>query len=262
MSESLKEQILNQAKLALDTECAFFLHEQTPAVEQMDKGYKFLIKTWNQNLKKYIVSMKKDGKDVLAPPFGENLFITKLPGNNLIVNKFMNEVGHVLFASEDNDANQTKPLTLTDFTALLTVFDAFKDGIGYYNCGPQSGNSQNHKHFQFQPITTYPLLTLMTEKKNLPFEYRVEEITKWDAQTIYDIYVKLTSNLPTDSYNFIMNTKYVVVVPRTLGTHPKKIILNSISMCGILAFGEDTDPFIKENPLQVLIDACVPTKNV
>lgn len=261
MTVDLKRLIIDTAKNAIETESAFFLHSCKPAFDLIDKGVTFKIKQWNDDLKKFFNQIKNDKSDPLRPPFGNNLFITKLPGNNLIVNKFMNEIGHVLFASEDNDANQTIPMTLQDFEALLMVFDAFGDGIGYYNCGPQSGNSQNHKHFQFQPITIYPLFTMMTEHKELPFEYRVEEITQWDPQSIYDLYIKLTQNLPTDSYNFIMNRKFAIVVPRTQGTHPKKIVLNAISLCGILAFGDITDPFIKENPLQVLTEACVAAKH-
>ena len=70
---------------------------------------------------------------------------------------------------------QTKQLTAADFQQAILAMLALK-GCFFYNCGPQSGFSQKHKHIQIFP----------EEALKLPIMEQLISITKGGNNPLFD----------------------------------------------------------------------------
>ncbi|PNW71310.1 hypothetical protein CHLRE_16g648850v5 [Chlamydomonas reinhardtii] len=69
-----------------------------------------------------------------------------------VLNKF-NVVAHHVLVITNQFRSQAEPLHGADLAAALEVLQAMPEGgVAFYNCGPESGRSQPHKHLQVVPL--------------------------------------------------------------------------------------------------------------
>ncbi|PNH10983.1 5',5'''-P-1,P-4-tetraphosphate phosphorylase 2 [Tetrabaena socialis] len=96
-----------------------------------------------------------------APPPWRNPFLPPEPelfvrhlgaDHSLVLNKF-NVVHHHVIVITREFRSQAEPLYGNDLAAALAVLRAMPEGgVAFYNCGPNSGRSQPHKHMQVVPL--------------------------------------------------------------------------------------------------------------
>lgn len=134
----------------------------------------------------------KSNKDKLVKflnpflPYETNLFVAKIPltNHNILLNKFSIVKGHILLTT-DTFSSQFKPPSSNDLSALAILLSSdknvslnsyfenkvyndsatldasvtssdFSSLFAFFNCGPSSGASVLHKHFQLIPIDSEP----------------------------------------------------------------------------------------------------------
>ncbi|EFJ46772.1 hypothetical protein VOLCADRAFT_92922 [Volvox carteri f. nagariensis] len=104
-------------------------------------------------------------RNPFLPPEPE-LFVRHLgPEHSLVLNKF-NVVHHHVLVITREFRSQAEPLYGSDLAATLDVVRAMPaGGVAFYNCGPNSGRSQPHKHMQAAEAA--PLQPL--ELRRLPY---------------------------------------------------------------------------------------------
>lgn len=262
---SLKQKILDSAKLALSSKSAFPLY--IPKVDTIvDHGFKFVIHYYDSKLHEYLNVLPTERKDnPLLPPFDQNLHVcdlTKGANHHLLINKFMQCEGHIVLSSIGKDEKQGSELDMQDFNAFEQIFQAFKnEGMLYYNSGLNSGCSQLHKHLQYTPVEELPILDAMVEKR-LPIHYHVLNVDKTTAEKMMDVYkelIQLSKNDPPhDSYNFIISRGKAFYIPRKSSFHKSGMVLNSFAISGNYSMWEDADESLKQRPLAILEDVCFP----
>lgn len=114
-------------------------------------------------------------------------------------------------------ASQNDYLTFEDFEALSLCSDG-RGWLAFYNCGPESGRSQPHKHLQLVP---YPFAdaTCLKQVQNLPFVHAMERLDSWrDAKALFSMYRRLIDACGTElcsSHNVLMTDSSMLVVPRS-----------------------------------------------
>jgi ATP adenylyltransferase/5',5'''-P-1,P-4-tetraphosphate phosphorylase II len=259
---ALSRLVLARAREAISKRAAFLLFLPGSPQTCLDCGVRFIYHEYNASLLASLSNPpQKYAKDPLLPPFDAHLHVVDLPDHHVLVNKFMHEPGHIVLSAIDKAADQGAPLGPADFGALSRVLTSFEKGVGYYNCGIESGCTQLHKHVQFAPITQTPLFEAMAARRRLPFVYRSTEMAGMRPEDIRDAYLRLMeeAGIGTDGaqYNFIVGKGSAVLVPRKKAQHPCGIVVNSIGMCGQLSVWKWSDPIILKRPMSVITDLCV-----
>lgn len=262
---SLKQKILDCAKIALNSKNAFHLF--LPKIDiTNDHGLKFIFHYYDSSLLKYISTRPTERRDSpLVPPFDPDLYVCDLTEgahHHLIINKFMQCEGHIVLSSIDKNAKQGSDLDIRDFNAFEQVFQSFNDeGMLYYNSGLNSGCSQLHKHLQYTPIKELPMLDAMIDKK-VPIHYHILDIDKITAERMMDAYNELLhmskNDPPHDSYNLIISKGKAFYIPRKECQHKTGIVINSFSMSGNFSIFQWSDPLIKKEPLSIIKEVCFP----
>ncbi|XP_063901775.1 uncharacterized protein LOC135121387 [Zophobas morio] len=83
-------------------------------------------------------------------PYDSELYICDLGNSHVcLLNKYSVVKNHILVVTK-NYRHQSDSLTQDDIEAWKMGIKMLK-GIGFFNCGPESGASQPHKHFQVIP---------------------------------------------------------------------------------------------------------------
>eukprot|EP01026_Neomeris_dumetosa_P005845 TRINITY_DN11770_c0_g1_i4.p1 TRINITY_DN11770_c0_g1~~TRINITY_DN11770_c0_g1_i4.p1 ORF type:complete len:632 (+),score=44.19 TRINITY_DN11770_c0_g1_i4:139-2034(+) len=233
---------------------------------------------------------QKQEKKAFNPflPYNEKLWIQHLsPTHTLLMNKFYIVDNHVLVVTRHFE-EQTNPLYARDFEALLRVLEAFPGygGLGFFNCGPQSGYSQQHKHIQVVPLPFDGDAT--NENRGTPFDSIIEGILKDDQSSNKNntgvvplkdfpfkaFGLKCANSLSPEhleeqykyllkavqesvknellkegeelSYNLIVTQKWMMMVPRSKETYGPCSI-NALGFAGtLIAKSEEDLLFIKE----------------
>ncbi len=226
---------------------------------------------------------KKSGKQ-LNPflPYEEDLFVTNLGSDHIcILNKF-NVIEHHLLIITREFEPQESLISLTDFTALWTVFQEL-DGFGFYNAGKVAGASQPHKHLQFVPypfapeINTIPINNLVLKYHNLdqivtipklPYQQAIaffdkieEKSAQQAAEISLEIYNQLLAKLglnnnpnqQTGNYNLLITKNWMMIIPRSQPEF-KSISVNSLGFAGALLVKNESqlETLIKHQPLHIL----------
>lgn len=84
------------------------------------------------------------------PPFEKGILITDLPpSHRLLYNKFNILKNHLLIITSEYEDQKTL-LNIQDFFQCALLNSAL-NGCFFFNCGPHSGYSQQHKHIQIFP---------------------------------------------------------------------------------------------------------------
>ena len=88
-------------------------------------------------------------------PYNEALYVGQLtPRYRCLLNKF-NVVDHHILMVTTEFAEQLEPLTKEDFLVAAICLQA-RDGLVFYNGGPEAGASVRHKHLQMIPLPMSP----------------------------------------------------------------------------------------------------------
>jgi ATP adenylyltransferase/5',5'''-P-1,P-4-tetraphosphate phosphorylase II len=84
-------------------------------------------------------------------PYDPLMYVANVPPTHVcLLNKF-NVVDQHLLAVTAAFEHQAVRLNAADFAAWWACIGAVGEGLGFYNCGPESGASQPHKHMQIIP---------------------------------------------------------------------------------------------------------------
>ncbi|RLV89078.1 Protein APA1 [Spathaspora sp. JA1] len=187
----------------------------------------------------------------------------------LVFNKFPVVPKHFMLITREFKS-QNSPLTgaelLSTFKILVQLKKLKQDEswFAFYNCGPESGASQPHKHIQFMTLpsqfktlgdrlssTSHAFIPNVREEplqnSDLPFAHFVarlpdqsEDVTE-DDLSLY--FVSLLQRALTVlraneqghiSYNFIFTPQYMLMVPRSSGKYKGKLGINSCGVQGLL----------------------------
>ncbi|KAG2199171.1 hypothetical protein INT46_000015 [Mucor plumbeus] len=200
----------------------------------------------------------KDSEEKSSPFLNPNpaLVVKELDNHIMLLNKFAVCPNHLLIATKEFK-KQTEPILPDElYESFKTIkdFGSSQPTIAFYNCGPNSGASQGHKHIQVIPLNhdhefQPPLKQLFDEIydrqigqiyaiNKLPFVHVIigldnnilraakdqESLTSYLAQMFFGIldamFQQLRENsLPLDtSYNFLMTQDFMMLVPRSKET--------------------------------------------
>lgn len=264
---SLKSLISSKASAALQSGRAFLLVAPGLSRSVRDCGIDFRFQFYDmdlvERLSKSAKSASRASGDPLLPPFDDALHVCDIGGpygHHVLVNKFMQRIGHVVLSSRDRSAVQGDALAAGDFAALGRLLREYSgSGIAYYNAGRNSGASQRHKHMQFMPGVSGGVLRAMGDGADLPFVYHALRLRSMEAHEIECAYGELRSmavhDREHDSYNFIVSDNVACYVPRLRSLSRSRVMINSVSMAGILTIWEWNQP---KNPMKLLSDVTIP----
>lgn len=113
-------------------------------------------------------------RNPFLPPEPE-LFVCHLSStHSLVLNKYNIVPHHSLIITRAFEPQESS-LTAADFESTMKVVNAMPlphGGLAFFNCGPQSGASQPHKHLQVIPL---PLVSNSKGTDGIPFEHVIGE---------------------------------------------------------------------------------------
>lgn len=210
----------------------------------------------------------------------------------LVFNKFPVVPHHFLMVTKDF-VSQNTPLNSSELMSISTILKNLesnndKEWFAFYNCGTGSGASQPHKHIQFMtlPKGFVPYaqkIALQSEPflpndnceplqdGSLPFAHFVarlpdSDFNEDDLSTYFATLIQRTLTVLREndaehiSYNFIMTTKYMLMVPRSRSDY-KELGFNSCGALGlILCKNNDLLQLVKEDgPLKILESVTFPS---
>ncbi|KTW28904.1 hypothetical protein T552_01532 [Pneumocystis carinii B80] len=174
----------------------------------------------------------------------------------IVLNKFPIIPRHFLLVTKEFK-KQTEGLLINDITVIWECLNSMKDRhLAFYNCGPQSGASQPHKHIQFISLkdnavsTLYPdeIINIKNSVKNpwshpkIPFIHYISPIVSSSPKDLSDMFSKLllfttkasqTFKMDEISYNFAMTKQWMFMVPRVMESW-NNISVNTTGMVGML----------------------------
>ncbi|CAK7913119.1 diadenosine 5',5'''-P1,P4-tetraphosphate phosphorylase 2 [[Candida] anglica] len=211
----------------------------------------------------------------------------------IVFNKFPVVPRHFMIVTREFKSQNT-PLSLNELVGAYTLLarlrkdDSDHDWMAFYNCGPESGASQPHKHIQFMTIpdsfapfasqladTTEAFLPNDKEEPlvnaDIPFAHFVarlpdssedllsdpEDLTMYFVSLLQRVLTVLKENEASHvSYNFIMTTKYMMLVPRSHAKY-EDLGINSCGYAGlILCKNEELHSLVTKVSPVAILDAC------
>ncbi|RCK67855.1 Protein APA1 [Candida viswanathii] len=212
----------------------------------------------------------------------------------IVFNKFPVVPKHFMLLTKEFKSQDT-PLSPNELFATYNILAALdkqksesnEEWFAFYNCGPESGASQPHKHIQFMTLpprsefkpyaeTLDKILDprgvqVPAQNKDLPFAHFAVQIpdTVEDESVLAELYVNILQRTLTElrendqthiSYNFIMTRKYMLMVPRSKGKYDEKMGINSCGFQGLLLCKNDElfEMVKSVGPLQILGEVGLP----
>ena len=271
--KNLHDALIENFKEALKLGQSEFLFQEQKEEKIRDKsGLDFYVHYYNP--KKYIGPAPpptRQNTDPLSPPYdrkGTVIHLTGGPGHYVLPNKDLFKFGHIVLSSDNPDDNQGDELNDPDFHCFADIFAEFGNhGIGYYNSYIAAGCSQLHKHIQFIPYEDHPILQAILDGLDMPFAVYSRRMEWFNFEQIKQAYHEVLEEAKAakyademKAYNFILTKQTAFLIPRSTGRHPWNITINSLGVSGHLCIWETSDPRIKQNPLQVITDVCLPNE--
>lgn len=210
---------------------------------------------------------KPEPELTILPTFGENGEF------RVVFNKFPVVPGHFMLVTKEFRSQDT-PLAPNELVATFSLLkeleknDPARQWFAFYNCGPQSGASQPHKHVQFMSLPEgyepfaqklaatsehfVPNIDLEPlQDADLPFAHFVaplpaeygDDIDETLAMTFVSLLQRTLNVLKGNecnhiSYNFCATTKYMMLAPRSVGKY-EDIGINSCGMFGLVLCKDD-----------------------
>lgn len=206
----------------------------------------------------------------------------------LVLNKFPVLSGHFMMVTKEFES-QNNPLSLNEIGSIFQILTDLDDKpcerkwFAFYNCGPESGASQPHKHIQFMGIPkdfkTIPERILELKRSdsvqpNFSFAYCIERVMEdnVEVEALFTIYVSLLRRVLTlikkygiekISYSFCCTTDYIYLVPRRSAKADGIFGANACAFMGLLISKDDaTEQYIKSmSPEDVLMKVAVSPTN-
>ncbi|CAD1813453.1 ATP adenylyltransferase family protein [Candida parapsilosis] len=212
----------------------------------------------------------------------------------LVFNKYPVVSKHFLLVTREFK-HQNTPLSEAELFASYSVLRELakqspteEDWFAFYNCGPESGASQPHKHVQFMvtpsrgKFKSYADLISYNhsvpadsqkplQDKNIPFAHYLIRLNEKDVdeEALATAFVSLfqhsmnvlkENNQNHVSFNFIMTSNYMLMVPRSCAKFEDKLGINACGVYGlILCKNQELFDMVKEiGPLEVLQKVCLP----
>ncbi|KYR02176.1 hypothetical protein DLAC_00990 [Tieghemostelium lacteum] len=170
-------------------------------------------------------SEKKD-KVFIDPflPCDKDLFVCQLSKgtHNLVLNKFNVSNYHSIIATSDFQ-HQTDNLNTLDFKAIWECIGS-GNMLSFFNCGPNSGASQPHKHIQLLVIPFHndcspyniPMESLLVKYKYQPNQlhevdkvFQIEELPFRNAALYYNLDHLKSMNNDSESISKYLELKYL-----------------------------------------------------
>ncbi|GMH41382.1 hypothetical protein BSKO_09292 [Bryopsis sp. KO-2023] len=260
---------------------AFKTPTKTEFMRDDDSGVVFLVRV-SESLKektKKPENASQEKKKFVNPflPYEEELWVQHLSDTHtLLLNKF-NLVDHHLLVVTREFEKQEEPLNVQDIDATMKVMESMPNGgLAFFNCGPQSGASQPHKHIQVVPLPfddslpneapITPAVVAGLENgggsqllPNLPFKMLGAQLRKGSSpEDVCRKVAELTTMASTEisvaqSFNLLFSEGWVLLIPRQN---------DSEGPCGVNALGfagtlfvrsqEEIDYVKKVGPMAIL----------
>jgi ATP adenylyltransferase len=146
-------------------------------------------------------------------------------------------------------------------------------GFAFFNSGPESGYSQDHKHIQLLPFISFPHLPIkpivnsrMGESEvfripEYPFQHLFHKLTNQDGLSVKGAYDRLMSELQVrGSYNMILTKSWMLIVPRNKNVSLERFDINALAYAGLIFIKkqEDYDFMKKVGVIEILKDGAFP----
>lgn len=234
-----------------------------------DQGINFIISVKQEELKKPIRGSNKT--DPFLYPFEEGIHIKNIGTNyRLLFNKFAILNKHLLIVTYQFE-KQSDPLTVQDFQVTWNTTQEL-NAFAFFNSGPESGYSQEHKHIQIIPwssLSSFPFSKIIDENfAERPFALPVFHFKHFfhglpkniTPEGLFGIYKKLMNLLsPAHSYNFVLSEKWMLIVPREKEKGFNRFDMNSMAYMGFMLVKSEAElEFLKKiGPLALLRDAAI-----
>lgn len=250
------------------------------------KSYNFRITQLNS------LQNRPETGSILANPFAKpepGLTILSSYGSNdefrLVLNKYPVVKYHFMLVTKAFKS-QNSPLASDELHSTLRILhdlrssDGHENWFAFYNCGPESGASQPHKHIQFMtlPQDFTPFCSeIVTEAgrssedesiqplldPNMPFAHFIAKLSpdsidnKDSIAMTFASLLQKTLNVLVEakcnhiSYNLCMTTEYMMIVPRAAKKFKDLIGINSCGYMG-LVLCKDPDTYKKVKEVGIL----------
>ncbi|SCU95024.1 LAMI_0F00628g1_1 [Lachancea mirantina] len=294
MTTSLRQQIKEKYDSALKNGDVVFTESSSSKHKDSKSGVSYMV-TYAPSLLKKPERRDEDAskkKDPFAEPEPELTVVDNVNGENefrLVLNKFPVVPEHALLVTREFKP-QTSTLTPKDLLTsykLLQSLDDEDEGVRhmvFYNCGANSGSSQDHKHLQllalpkkFAPLQdrlcsgqTHYIPNMNSEPlqdKNVSYAHFVvplpEDETNIDEELLAMTFVSLLQRTLTFfqdwtseserlsvGYNVMMTRSWLCLVPRSSAFSKKlNIGFNATGYAGLILI-KDQEVFshVQENP--------------
>lgn len=209
----------------------------------------------------------------------------------VIFNKFPVVAEHFMLVTREF-VTQNSPLLPSDLVAIYSILQELhtscdgKQWFSFYNCGPQSGASQPHKHIQFMTLppdyTSYVdnvvdsseafVPNAMTKPlcdEALPFSHfiaKLPDLGNDPEEVLAMTFVALLQRVMTVikdngyhevSYNFCATTRYMMLIPRSHSHYENVIGINACGYMGlILSKSKNVTDTVKEVGFENILEKC------
>ncbi len=234
--------------------------------------------------------------DPFAKEHCSKIYIESLSETHaLLYNKFPLVPFHVLVVTKEFE-KQMSLISEADFEAALKVMKAL-DCFVFFNGGPNAGASQEHKHLQAIPYSSFPNQTipldaLIAASKSPaedsedveyttipPFKFK-HVLCKFRVSILFDLSygniskrAKLLHNIYSDclkrlnnedlgtAYNFILTKHWLFMVLRKCEVALNMVKINAVGFTGSFAVRSDQEyEFIRrQDPINILRSVTFPT---
>lgn len=204
-------------------------------------------------------------------PFEPGLLIHNFDRNyRLLFNKYPVFDKHLLIVTYQFQS-QSDPLTLEDFEVISLVCGEL-NAFAFYNSGPASGHSQEHKHIQIVPYKSskgVPIDALVAPLlqdapfalPSYPFKHLFHGIPPGSsAEEIFSIYSRLKAlTSAKESHNLVITKTYMLLVPREKERAFNRFDVNALGYVGFLLVRdeEEFENLRKVGPLGVIRDTAI-----
>lgn len=257
MIQNLEENIKKQYLKAKDLGTLIFTESTLQKIREKDIDLQL---SYVPLLKKK-KNIKTLGESSFVDPFNPpepSLYVQDI-GNKyfIVLNKFPIIPEHFLLVTKDFE-KQTENLIMDDIAMIWECLDSMKSKhMAFYNCGPQSGASQLHKHIQFISLEDniismlYPdeILTNVPDSVEIPWShpkipfvhYIFQIISSPSPEDLINMFSKLLSftiksisalEITEISYNFAMTKQWMFMAPRIVESW-NHISINTTGMVGM-----------------------------
>lgn len=290
--ETVGSLIAQKYKSAKENDHLHFIETESKAIKDNDCGMNFVISYTPSLLKKpERADAQKDGTDPFEKPEPELTILEDLNEDGqfkLLLNKFPVIANHTLLVTKEfkhQNTALTPPELMVAYKLLCTLDKTeSKRHMVFYNSGPQSGSSQDHKHLQMlalpedfvpfqdnlcagKPHFLPDFKTEPLQDDKVSFAHYVlpmpEDSDSVDEDLMAMCYISLlqraltffqdwTNEKPNmeKSYNFLLTKKWICLIPRSrTQAESLEIGFNAVGYAGlVLVKKEDVFQKITEKP--------------